>query len=229
MTPFETFLSTISEQSIYVVATEATYDHYIPLDLSESNTIFNEFHINDTVAFENYVNSVLTANESHVAYGGYLEKRGLYKRSENFNTTDSNSERNIHLGVDFWCKGFTPVLAALDGKVHSFANNTAIGDYGPTILLEHSISNKTFYTLYGHLNNECLLNLKVGMPVKKGQEIAKVGIAPDNGDYAPHLHFQIINDLLGKKGDFKGVTSKSELASDKQNCPDPNYLLKINI
>ena len=228
MTPFEKLLLNISETPIYVVKTGSTYDNYVPLDLTESNTIFNQFDINDTIAFENYVNDLLAPKDSQVAFGGYLEKRALYKRSDNFNTSNPNTERNIHLGVDFWCKGFTPVLAALEGKIHSFNNNTALGDYGPTIILEHKINETVFYTLYGHLNNECLIGLKEGDFVTKGQEIAKVGIAPDNGDYAPHLHFQVINDMLGKKGDFKGVTSKDELPVDRLNCPDPNILPKIN-
>jgi hypothetical protein len=41
------------------------------------------------------------------------------------------------------------------------------------------------------------------------------------------LHFQIINDMQGKKGDYPGVSSKKELAFYKKNCPDPNLLLKI--
>jgi hypothetical protein len=41
-------------------------------------------------------------------------------------------------------------LAALDGRVHSFQNNDSLGNYGPTIILEHQVEDLTFYTLYGH-------------------------------------------------------------------------------
>ena len=59
-------------------------------------------------------------------------------------------ERNIHLGVDIWAKEGTKVLAALDGEIHSFKNNTNHGDYGPCIILKHQLEESVFYTLYGH-------------------------------------------------------------------------------
>ncbi len=37
-----------------------------------------------------------------------------------------------------------------------------------------------------------------GMPVAKGQTIGRVGQPPGNGDWPPHLHFQIVTDLLGQ-------------------------------
>jgi hypothetical protein len=55
-----------------------------------------------------------------------------------------------------------------------------------------------------------------------------LGLPPINGDYAPHLHFQIIIDMENKKGDYPGVCSSKTLAFYLQNCPDPNLLLKIN-
>ena len=48
-----------------------------------------------------------------------------------------------------------------------------------------------------------------------------------NGDYPPHLHFQIINDLQGNFGDYLGVCSANELDFYKENCPDPNLILKL--
>ena len=130
--------------------------------------------------------------------------------------------------MDLWIKAGTSVLAALDGTIHSFQNNTALGDYGPTIILEHTIENSTFYTLYGHLDLNSLVGKEVGQIVKKGEIIAKLGASPINGDYAPHLHFQIINNIQGKIGDYPGVCSKNEVAFYLENCPDPNLLLKID-
>ena len=64
--------------------------------------------------------------------------------------------------------------------------------------------------------------------VKKGDIIATLGSAEVNGDYAPHLHFQIIRDMEGKTGDYPGVASARDLKHFQDNCPDPNLLLKIS-
>ena len=102
-----------------------------------------------------------------------------------------------------------------------------LGDYGPTIILEHEIEGFTFYTLYGHLSLESLEGKSVGQIVKKGQKIAELGKPPINGDYAPHLHFQIIKNIENKKGDYSGVCSEKDLDFYTENCPNPNFLLKI--
>ena len=68
---------------------------------------------------------------------------------------------------------------------------------------------------------------EVGQIVKKGELIANLGLPPTNGDYAPHLHFQIIIDMEGKKGDYAGVSSLNTIEFYTENCPDPNWLLKI--
>jgi murein DD-endopeptidase MepM/ murein hydrolase activator NlpD len=85
----------------------------------------------------------------------------------------------------------------------------------------------SFHTLYGHLSRESLERKSIGQKVKKGETIAWLGAPEVNGDYAPHLHFQIIKDMQGMKGDYPGVCSKNKLAFYMDNCPDPNFLLKI--
>ncbi len=145
-----------------------------------------------------------------------------------FNKQDPFTSRNIHLGVDLWTASGTDVLAVLDGEIHSFKDNTNFGDYGPTILLEHCYEKFTFYTLYGHLSRESLEKIKVGDFIKKGEVIAQLGSADVNGDYSPHLHFQVIMNIQDKLGDYPGVCSRSELSFFSENCPDPNLLLKID-
>jgi murein DD-endopeptidase MepM/ murein hydrolase activator NlpD len=214
------------QTNIKVIAPEVTYQDYVALDLSAPTTDLLNLPLTDAQAFEDFVENHLDKSNAKVAFGGYLEQRNLYQRSTVFKAVNVE-ERNIHIGLDLWIKAGTPVLAALDGVVHSFQNNTALGDYGPTIILEHHIEGETFYTLYGHLNLESLDGKTVGQKVSKGSIIARLGAAPTNGDYAPHLHFQIIKDLQGKRGDYPGVCSKNELEFYKTNCPDPNLLLKI--
>lgn len=224
MTPLETLFLDLND--IKVIDSTIPYSKYTPLDLSASNLELNQLNITDSSQFEAYVELLLAKNKAKVAYGGYKEIRNLYKRSKVFNDLNTE-ERNIHIGMDLWIKAGTPVLAALDGKVHSFQYNNNLGDYGPTIILEHQLENHIFYTLYGHLSLESIASIKTGDLFAKGQQLATLGDASVNGDYSPHLHFQIIKDIKENFGDFPGVCSKSNLDYYLENCPDPNLLLKI--
>lgn len=212
---------------IKVIDSTIDYKNYVLFDLSAKHTDELDLDLTDADKFEEFVENHLTENKAKVAFGGYLEHRNLYKRSETFND-ENREERNIHIGLDLWIKAGTSVLSALDGKIHSFQHNLGLGDYGPTIILEHEIEGCTFYTLYGHLSLESLEGKTEGQLVKKGEKIAELGKPPINGDYAPHLHFQIIKNLGNKKGDYPGVCSFKEVDFYKENCPDPNLLLKIN-
>lgn len=214
------------QQNAKVIAPEIDYTAYCTIDLSATATDLLNLNLTNAQLFETFVENHLQANDAKIAFGGYLEKRNLYKRSAVFNNTNIE-ERDIHIGLDLWTKGGTNVLAALDGAIHSFQNNDALGDYGPTIIIQHTINHCIFYTLYGHLSLDSLNDKQIGQTVKKGEIIAQLGVAPINGDYAPHLHFQIIADLEGKKGDYPGVCAKKDLSFYKSNCPDPNLLLQI--
>ena len=224
MNPLEKLLKSI--QNVNVIDDSIPHDQYIPLDLSVSNTTLAGLAIDNAIDFENFIERTLADNYSKVAYGGYNEERNLYKRSSVFND-NKTEERNIHIGLDLWIKTGTSVLAALDGTVHSFNYNNNLGDYGPTIILEHQLENQTFYTLYGHLSLESIAELKIGTSFLKGQQLASLGDATVNGDYAPHLHFQIIKNIGDNCGDYPGVCSKSDQNYYLENCPDPNLLLKI--
>ena len=224
MNPLEKLLKSI--QNVNVIDDSIPHDQYIPLDLSVSNTTLAGLAIDNAIDFENFIERTLAENYSKVAYGGYNEERNLYKRSSVFNDSKTE-ERNIHIGLDLWIKAGTPVLAALNGTVHSFNYNNNLGDYGPTIILEHQLENQTFYTLYGHLSLGSIAELKIGTSFLKGQQLASLGDATVNGDYAPHLHFQIIKNIGDNCGDYPGVCSKSDLDYYLENCPDPNLLLKI--
>jgi murein DD-endopeptidase MepM/ murein hydrolase activator NlpD len=224
MKPLETILQ--DQENVKVIDAKIEYKQYIPLDLSITNEAFKSLNIDNAQDFEDYIENNLTENNAKVAYGGYNEVRNLYKRSEIFNDTNTE-ERNIHIGLDLWIKAGTPVLAAVDGFVHSFNYNTGVGDYGPTIILEHKIEEQKFHTLYGHLSLESISDITIGDFYEKGQQLATLGDASVNGDYAPHLHFQIIKEITNSFGDYPGVCSNKDLTHYLENCSDPNILLKI--
>ena len=213
-------------ESAKVISNDIDFAEYVPLDLSVNNENITKQKIESAKDYEQYIQNYLEKSNAKIAYGGYKEQRNLYQRSPVFMSQD-HDERNIHIGLDLWINESAPVYATLEGTIHSFQNNDALGDYGPTIILKHQIGHFTFHTLYGHLSLDSLDGKKIGNFVKKGEQIASLGLPPINGDYATHLHFQIILDMENKVGDYPGVCNQSRLAFYLENCPDPNLLLKI--
>ena len=215
-----------SIEAAKVIAPEIDYSKYVPLNLSVTNPELSQHKLETAQDYEIFIQKHLDKNQGKIAFGGYIETRNLYQRSTVFKNTNSD-ERNIHIGLDLWINESASIHAALDGKIHSFQNNTALGDYGPTIILEHEVEEVKFHTLYGHLSEASLIGKKVGEIINKGEQIATLGLPPINGDYAPHLHFQIIIDMGGKTGDYPGVCNERTIAYYTNNCPNPNFLLKI--
>jgi 4-aminobutyrate aminotransferase-like enzyme/Ser/Thr protein kinase RdoA (MazF antagonist) len=163
-----------------------------------------------------------------VGVGRYNEARPLY-RSPAFGGVENPVEerRTIHLGIDLFVEPGTALRAPLDGVVHILANNANPQDYGPLVILRHETGDGEFFTLYGHLTTDTLSVLKVGQRVARGQEFARVGTAEENGGWAPHVHFQIILDLLDLDAGAPGVAYASQRAVWTSLSPDPNLLLGI--
>ena len=201
-------------------------NRYTPINLSISNSELLHIDISNPSQCQNYIDQILEKNRAEVTYGGYLEKRNLYKQNPNFTTTDDNF-RNVHLGIDFWTKSGTEVIVPFDGTVHSFKNNAIKGDYGPTIVLKHDLIGCYFHTLYGHLSLDSLEDIFVGKVLKKGSKLGSLGTSDINVNYAPHLHFQLILDMENKYGDYPGVCAVEDLSYYKKNCPDPNILFDL--
>ncbi|MFC6858563.1 peptidoglycan DD-metalloendopeptidase family protein [Zunongwangia atlantica] len=225
---FAEYISGLTAGFTPVVGGDLKQEDFIAIDLSANNPELLKLEQLSSEAFSVFINHNLKVAGKKVAFGGYNEVRKLYQRSQLFNkNVDEFLNRNIHIGLDIWTAEGTDVLAVLDGEIHSFQDNANFGDYGPTIIVKHAIEDEQFYSLYGHLSRKSLENLQVGQEVKAQEKIAELGAAQENGDYAPHLHFQIIKDLQENKGDYPGVASKKDLDFYLENCPDPNLLLKI--
>ncbi|TAE35006.1 MAG: peptidase M23 [Cytophagales bacterium] len=204
----------------------------IPLDFSATNPDLDPnrqppLDLTNTATFTDYVFGKLREVGADVGIGGYNEHRVIYRRSEHFNQTEAQP-REIHLGVDLWAEAGTPVYAPMDGVVHSFQDNNNFGDYGPTIILQHEVDGKPLSSLYGHLTRTSLEGLFEGKAIKKGEPIAQIGPFPENGDWPPHLHFQLMTDMLGKRGDFPGVCSLHDRAFYLSICPDPESILNCD-
>ena len=171
----------------------------------------------------------MEASQASVGVGRYNEARLLYTSAQYGPDAVSGEERRtIHLGLDLFAEPGTAVYAPLDGTVHLLGENTAELDYGPLVILRHqSGESEEFYTLYGHLTRETLHELKPEQIVAKGEIFAHVGAVRENGGWPPHLHFQVIVDLLDRGAEYPGVARASERSVWTSLSPDPNMLLGV--
>ncbi len=208
------------------------------LDLSKNNTELTEFIYSDTDSFTAYISKLRAQRKARYLVGGYNELRDMYKRSVLFNIVkyDLNENdmdavheepRRLHLGIDIWGDAGTRVYAPLGGMIHSFAFNDHFGDYGATIILQHQLDTVQFHTLYGHLSLADLAAIREGQFITRGQCFAHFGKPAENGNWPPHLHFQVIADLEFKEGDYPGVCKESEKEKYLANCPDADLILDI--
>jgi murein DD-endopeptidase MepM/ murein hydrolase activator NlpD len=217
-----------------VVPFDPIKEKLLLFDFTENNKDISADILDDTQKFTNYVNQKLRSANAKFGIGGYDEPREVYSRSKVFSSPpDPHSiggegePRRLHLGIDIWGKPYTPVSAPLNGIVHSFAFNNQFGDYGATLILSHNLEGFSFHTLYGHLSLNSIKNYREGGNVKKGDVIAEFGIPMENGQWPPHLHFQIIIDMEDWKGDYSGVCKFSEREKYLSNCPDPDLVLQM--
>lgn len=196
-------------------------DRVCRLDLSADNKQLDASVFNDTESFSRFISHSLESRKCRYGFGGYNELRGIYSRSEVFDSLQQQEPRRLHLGIDIWGAAGTAIYAFMQGKIHSFAFNDRFGDYGVTLILQHQLQDCTFYTLYGHLSLADMDQWEEGTVVEAGQLLAHFGLPAENGHWPPHLHFQLIQDMEGYKGDYPGVCRYSEKQHYLNNCPDP--------
>jgi len=221
---------------------EARINSVLPMDLQKVKAVYldlsvasNDFdnldEIENVAKMDAHMQDKLRTHDAQIGVGGYREPRAIYT-GDLFRATNWRTEsRTVHIGMDLYQPAETPVLAPLAGRVHSFNNNQQYHDYGPTVILAHTIPGHkvTFYTLYGHLSLDSLDNLYEGKEFPAGDQIAKIGGPPTNGDWPPHLHFQIMVDMFDYHGDYPGVAKQSELSLWETLCPDPNLILRLPV
>ena len=92
-------------------------------------------------------------------------------------------ERKMHRGIDLRAERGTPVYATADGVVEKAVTHNK---YGKMIVLKHD---STYQTLYSQLS---AFEVKIGMEVKKGDLIGRVGSS--GLSTAPHLHYEVLKD-----------------------------------
>jgi murein DD-endopeptidase MepM/ murein hydrolase activator NlpD len=168
------------------------------------------------------------------AAGGLLYGLGLYGERRSVYATDqfadaaSPERRTRHLGIDIFAPAGTPLHAPLPGRVLHVTYNADPLDYGHTLILSHEVAGIACFTLYGHLGVSLPGLCRVGQSIAAGQPIAHLGDWHENGGWAPHLHFQVMSDMLEQRlGNFFGVGHDSLWPVWADICPDPNLILRL--
>jgi len=167
---------------------------------------------------------------ARVGIGRYDEARRIYTTGQfDIDSDELPERRTVHLGVDLFMEVGTSVSVPLAGKIHSVVVNGDELDYGPTVIVEHEAGpgGRRFFTLYGHLGEELPQAVQPGRTVAAGETVGTIGPPPVNGGWPPHLHFQLICDMLDEEGNFPGVAAPGQREVWLSLCPDPGRLMGI--
>lgn len=161
------------------------------------------------------------------SYGGWMEDRSFLWRGWYLD----ESKMFTHFGLDLNVPVGTEVATDFQAEVALIMDDYPLdGGWGPHVILKNL--EKNVYVLYAHLDRD--ISCKVGDTLSVGQVFAKVGHAPENGNWFPHVHVQVIEseyfEYLKKEDaweNFDGYGFKENSAIDSVRHPDPLQYIKL--
>ena len=170
--------------------------------------------------------------------GKYNERRRNMYETDLFQDTDNavagyQGKRDIHMGIDIGGPVNTKIHAFCDCEILYFGYNKPKGDYGYVIITSQTVrdynnvdpnAKATFYSLYGHLSKKSVENRFIGQKVKKGGIIGYMGDRNENGNWPPHVHFQLAISKP-ETHDLPGVVSDLDHSKACVEFPDPRLVL----
>jgi 4-aminobutyrate aminotransferase-like enzyme/Ser/Thr protein kinase RdoA (MazF antagonist) len=159
-----------------------------------------------------------------VGIGGYGNARFLPPET----TCGADEVPSIHLGIDLFMAQDSPVFALAEGSVARLNLDCQEGEVGAAIIVRHPSPQGDYYSLYGGLAPASLAGWRAGMAVGAGQQLARIGGFLENGNRPPHLHFQLLLDLVQRKGAIPGAAPVSQAEVWMAIAPDPNIVLGID-
>lgn len=119
------------------------------------------------------------------SYGGWMEDRSVLWKDSYL----EEKQAFIHLGIDLNVPPGTEVAVDFDAVVEKIDSDyPEEGGWGTRVIFKHAT--EPVYIIYAHLDPE--LSIKEDDEVHAGQIFAKVGKAPYNGGWFPHLHVQVV-------------------------------------
>lgn len=150
--------------------------------------------------------------------GRYDEDRAIYTQPL------FGGRRTVHVGVDLGGPAHAAVHAFADGVVRYAGDNPAPGDYGPTVVTEHTLDGRPVWALHGHLSRASLAHAPVGRRLAAGDVLGWLGEPHENGGWPPHVHFQLSWDDPGTH-DLPGAVAREDRAAALARYPDPRRVL----
>ncbi|MEM7798889.1 MAG: aminotransferase class III-fold pyridoxal phosphate-dependent enzyme [Chloroflexota bacterium] len=224
------FINAQHKTFVPVMGEAITEQNTLVLDLSVGSPMVNgDSSKNSEPLFTSALFGEMDRSGKRYSIGRYDEPRLIYS-APFFKMGDGllDERRCIHIGLDIFAPAETPIYAPLDGTVHLMRYTPGAQDFGHLIILAHQTDQGTpFYTLYGHLGAPSLEGKIEGQLIRAGEEVGVLGHPFENGEWPPHLHFQIITDLLGYGSEFPGVGNPSQRQIWHSISPDPEKLLNI--
>lgn len=218
------YLARVQASAVDVIAVDQ-YRHLV--DLSIGSPMLGADPANARlVPLTRLIAADMAAAGVSFAFGRYAEPRGIYQAPAfGGDAYPAGERRTEHLGIDIFCSPGTVVRTPLEATVELVANNAAPLDYGPLVILRHTTDQgRSFFSLYGHLQASSISELQPGARLAAGTVFAAVGEAGENGGWTPHLHLQLILDLLDLGADFPGVAHPGQSPVWREVCPNPALL-----
>jgi len=175
------------------------------------------------------VDALLSAGGKQVGIGRWGEPRPIYTAPAFGDDDPLAPRRTRHLGVDLFAPAGTPVRAPLAGEVAGTGWSSQRFDYGGWVLLRHRTDDgDPFATFYGHLARSAFTDLEFGRRVDAGEAFTALGDRPENGDWPPHLHLQLLaaaDEMWGDTPD--GVADPDDFDACTALYPNPAPLLNL--
>lgn len=175
----------------------------------------------DPKVCEEFVNDVHKKYSLDFSYGGWMEDRSFLWKAGYL----EKEKMFIHLGVDINVPVGTEVATDFKAEVLKIDNDYPLdGGWGTHVFLKNL--EKDVCVLYAHLDQEVFC--KEGDVLEKDTIFPKVGEAPFNGNWFPHVHVQTISieyyEQLKQTNDwerFDGYGLKNDSRENARKHRDP--------
>ncbi len=169
----------------------------------------------DPVICQNMVDDVHRKYGLDYSYGGWFEDRSFLWNGSYLDEAGTY----VHLGVDFNVPAFTEISLDFEGKVVKVDDDHPLdGGWGPRVVVKHTT--ESLYFIFAHLDREILC--KMGDTIHSGNIFARVGKAPNNGNWFSHLHLQTIQeefyDQLISTNTLDGLDGYGHIGDNEKNA-----------